>query len=193
MAAFNSRFQGQDLRAELLTDGGNEFLAIVSDRGYRVEVANAGGATILTGGGVQTTAVRNGPLPNTSPYTQNVTVRTATNQRQTDFFGLLDDLIAATKAEDREGIGHSLLGKIDDFMDNLLRQRTATGALMNRYETSQSRLKMNNISLTDLQSKVADTDLADAVTRFQMAQSIYSASLAVIARIIQPSLVDFLS
>ncbi|WP_300521466.1 flagellar hook-associated protein FlgL [Aminiphilus sp.] len=193
VAAINSRFQGQDLRAELLTDGGNEFLAIVSDRGYRVEVANAGGATILTGGGVQTTAVRNGPLPNTSPYTQNVTVRTAANQRQTDFFGLLDDLIAATKAEDREGIGHSLLGKIDDFMDNLLRQRTATGALMNRYETSQSRLKMNNISLTDLQSKVADTDLADAVTRFQMAQSIYSASLAVIARIIQPSLVDFLS
>ncbi len=121
-----------------------------------------------------------------------MTVRTAANQRQTDFFGLLDDLVAATKAEDREGIGHSLLGKIDDFMDNLLRQRTATGALMNRYETSQSRLKMNNISLTDLQSKVADTDLADAVTKFQMAQSIYSASLAVIASIIQPTLVDFL-
>jgi len=193
VAAINSRFQGQDLRAELLTDGGNQFLAIVSDRGYRVEVANAGGATILTGVGVQATAVRNGPLPDTGPYTQNVTVRTAANQRQTDFFGLLDDLIAATKAEDREGISHSLLGKIDDFMDNLLRQRTATGALMNRYETSQSRLKMNNISLTDLQSKVADTDLADAITKFQMAQSIYSASLAVIARILQPTLVDFLS
>ncbi len=193
VAAINSRFQGQDLRAELLTDGGNQFLAIVSDRGYRVEVANAGGATILTGVGVQTTEVRNGPLPDTGPYTQNVTVRTAANQRQTDFFGLLEDLVAATKAEDREGIGHSLLGKIDDFMDNLLRQRTATGALMNRYETSQSRLKMNNISLTDLQSKVADTDLADAITKFQMAQSIYSASLAVIARIIQPTLVDFLS
>lgn len=192
VAAINSRFQGQDLRAELLTDGGNQFLAIVSDRGYRVEVANAGGATILTGGGVPATEVRNGPLSDNTPYTQNVTVRTAANQRQTDFFGLLEDLIAATKAEDREGISHSLLGKIDDFMDNLLRQRTATGALMNRYETSQSRLQMNNISLTDLQSKVADTDLADAITRFQMAQSIYSASLAVIARIIQPTLVDFL-
>jgi flagellar hook-associated protein 3 FlgL len=42
-------------------------LAIVSDRGYRVEVANAGGATILTGGGVQATEVRNGPLPDTGP------------------------------------------------------------------------------------------------------------------------------
>lgn len=189
--AVNNRFQGQDLRAELVDDGGTSYLALVSDQGYHISVTDTSG-TLITGG-VQATAVRNGPLSDNTPYTQNVTVRTAANQRQTDFFGLLDDLVAATKAEDREGIGHSLLGKIDDFMDNLLRQRTATGALMNRYETSQSRLKMNNISLTDLQSKVADTDLADAITRFQMAQSIYSASLAVIARIIQPTLVDFLS
>ncbi|MDR9770411.1 hypothetical protein [Acetomicrobium sp.] len=37
-----------------------------------------------------------------------------------------------------------------------------------------------------------DTDLAEAVTKFAMAQAVYQASLATIARIIQPTLVDFL-
>ncbi|WP_029166080.1 flagellar hook-associated protein FlgL [Aminiphilus circumscriptus] len=189
--AINNRFQGQDLRAELLDDGGTSYLALLSDQGYRISVTDTSG-TLITGG-VTTTAVRNGPLSDDTPYTQNVTVRTAANQNQTNFFGLLDDLTAAITSQDREGLSNSLLGKIDDFLDNLLRQRTEVGALVQRYEKSQARLTMNTTSLTELQSKVADTDLADAITKYQMAQAIYSASLAVIAQIIQPTLVDFLS
>jgi len=64
--------------------------------------------------------------------------------------------------------------------------------LINRYENTQARLKQNNVNLTELQSKISDVDLAEAATQFQMAQAVYQASLAVIARIIQPTLVDFL-
>jgi len=127
------------------------------------------------------------------PSNQVLARRTAANQNKTDFFGVLEDLSSAITSGDTVGISDSLLSKIDAFMDNLFKVRGRVGALQLRYETSRKRLQQNDVSLQELQSKISDTDLAEAVTRFQMAQAVYQASLATIARIIQPTLVDFLS
>ena len=85
-----------------------------------------------------------------------------------------------------------MITKIDDFLDNLLKKRTQEGALLNRYQSDESRMKQNNVNITELYSKIGDIDLADAATQFAMAQSVYQASLAVMAKIVQPTLVDFL-
>ena len=77
-------------------------------------------------------------------------------------------------------------------MDNLMKRRTQAGAMLLRYENSQRRLTENNTNLTELRSQVSEPDLAEALTKFNMAQAVYRASLFTIARVVQPTLVDFL-
>jgi len=181
----NARFQSGDVRAEVVEDSpGDMRLVLWSPKGYVVKAQGD---------------VPGLPSPSASPswggvgpYNQITTVRTSADINSTDFFGLLDDLIQAVKQGDAEGISKSILPKIDQAMDDVFRIRTQTGALMKRYETSSSRLKQMNLNYNELYSKVSDTDLAEAATKFAMAQSVYQASLATIARIIQPTLVDFL-
>jgi flagellar hook-associated protein 3 FlgL len=184
VSVINARFQGQDVRAELVIEGGNDYLVLFSPRGFTIEAS--GGALV---GGTASSVSRGG----SGPSNQVLARRTAANQNETDFFGLLEDLSDAMRSGDTTGISDSLLPKIDAFTDNLFKVRGRVGALQLRYETSRKRLQQNDVSLQELQSKISDTDLAEAVTHFQMAQAVYQASLATIARIIQPTLVDFLS
>ena len=187
----NSRFQGLDVKAQLVDAGaGDQRLVLTSERGYAVTITDAPGGLNL--GALPVSTPNRGSTVTSSPYGQNVTVRTHSEESPMDFFGLLDNLAAAVRAEDREGISRSLLGDIDDYVDNLLKCRAQTGALIKRYDTSQDRLIQNNSATEELRSKVADTDLAEASTRFSMAQAVYQASLSVIAKIVQPTLVDFL-
>mgnify|MGYP001292127482 FL=1 len=179
----NARFQGGDVRAEVAeNDTGDLRLVLWSPKGYVIhaqgDVPGLPASSPIRGG--------------MGPYNQAVASRTSADIGYTDFFGLLDDLIQAVKQGDAEGISKSILPKIDEAMDGVFRIRTQAGALMKRYETSSSRLKQMNLNYNELYSKVSDTDLAEAATKFAMAQSVYQASLATIARIIQPTLVDFL-
>jgi flagellar hook-associated protein 3 FlgL len=184
VSVINARFQGQDVRAELVSEGGNDYLVLFSPRGLTIEASGG----VLVGGTASSTS-----CGGSGPSNQVLARRTAANQNETDFFGLLEDLSDAIRSGDITGISDSLLPKIDAFTDNLFKVRGRVGALQLRYETSRKRLQQNDVSLQELQSKISDTDLAEAVTRFQMAQAVYQASLATIARIIQPTLVDFLS
>jgi len=179
----NARFQSGDVRAEVAeNDTGDLRLVLWSPKGYVIhaqgDVPGLPASSPIRGG--------------MGPYNQAVASRTSADISYTDFFGLLDDLIQAVKQGDAEGISKSILPKIDEAMDGVFRIRTQAGALMKRYETSSSRLKQMNLNYNELYSKVSDTDLAEAATKFAMAQSVYQASLATIARIIQPTLVDFL-
>jgi len=46
--------------------------------------------------------------------------------------------------------------------------------------------------LNSLQAKTEDADMAELITKLKMDENVYNASLAVGARVITPSLVDFL-
>ncbi len=187
-AAINARFQGMDVKAVVVDEGAARHLVLTSPRGYRIEVGGSAQPD-LTGSATTTPSRAGAP---SLRYTQNVTVRTASDQKRTDFFGVMDNLANSVRTEDREGLSNILLKQVDDFIDNLLRCRTQEGALLKRYENNQARFKQNNIYLTELYSKISDIDMAETSTKFAMAQSIYQASLAVIAQIVRPTLVDFL-
>jgi flagellar hook-associated protein 3 FlgL len=171
-----------------VNDGGARYLGLTSPRGYSGEVSGSAQAALT--GTVPAMPSRAGSP--SARYNQNVVVRTASDTRKTDFFGVLDNLVNSVKAEDREGLSNIMLGQIDQFIDTLLKCRTSQGALLKRYENNQSRFKQNNIYITELYSKVSDIDMAETSTKFAMAQAIYQSSLAVIAKIVQPTLVDFL-
>ena len=187
-AAINARFQGMDVKAAVVDDSGARYLAITSPRGYRITVGGSAQAG-LTGTAAATQSRAGDP---SARYTQNVVTRTSSDKKSTDFFGVMDNLVNSVRAEDREGLSNIMLKQVDDFIDNLLRIRTQEGALLRRYENNQARFKQNNIYLTELYSKISDIDMAETSTKFAMAQSVYEASLAVIAKIVRPTLVDFL-
>ncbi|MDR0649738.1 MAG: flagellar hook-associated protein 3, partial [Synergistaceae bacterium] len=109
-----------------------------------------------------------------------------------DFFGVVDNLIDTVEGGNVDGISDKMLGEMDHWMSTLLKDRAIAGALISRYTTTESRYVSNGTNYTELYDKTVGIDLAEAITNFQMATSIYEASLAAIARIMQPSLLDFL-
>ena len=86
----------------------------------------------------------------------------------------------------------SLLGDIDNELNNLLRVRAGLGARMNRVELTANRLDDDNVNFTKLMSKNEDVDIAEAIMNLMNEENVYRASLATGSRVIQPSLVDFL-
>ena len=129
---------------------------------------------------------------------QNVTVEINVNGGRVfagengtvDMFAMLKNLVNDLK-NGADGID-SYLGEIGANMDNLLGIRADIGARVNRLEMTENWLTDLNINLTALSSKMEDVDMADAFTRFTSLENVYRASLSTGARIIQPSLIDFL-
>ena len=111
-----------------------------------------------------------------------------------DTSGLLatfDAMITALDAGDNEAVGN-MLGRIDDDINNILRVRSGIGARMNRLELTANRLEDDFINFTSLMSKNEDADIAEVIMNLQNEENVYRASLSAGARVIQPSLVDFL-
>ncbi len=105
--------------------------------------------------------------------------------------GNFDSLIAALSAGDNEAIS-SMIGDIDADMDNVSRVRADVGARVNRLELTANRLDTDNINFTRLMTMNEDVDAAEAIMNLKNEENVYRASLAGGARIIMPSLIDFL-
>lgn len=76
--------------------------------------------------------------------------------------------------------------------DNLLAERAALGARVNRIELVLERLKDEAVNTTSLLSKNEDADVAAVITELKTQENVHRAALGAGARIIQPSLMDFL-
>ncbi|CAM3521181.1 flagellar hook-associated protein FlgL [Brevibacillus invocatus] len=81
---------------------------------------------------------------------------------------------------------------MDDQFDNLLAERATLGASVNRVELIAERLDTQEVSITGLMSKNEDADMAKVMTDLKTQESVHNAALGAGARIIQPTLLDFL-
>ncbi len=95
-------------------------------------------------------------------------------------------------AEGRMRLSESDIEAFDEAVDDNLTVRSELGAKMNRLEMMEGRLEDNIINLRSLRSENEDVDIAKAVMEMRMEESVYQASLATGARVMQPTLVDFL-
>lgn len=105
-------------------------------------------------------------------------------------FTVLSDIASDFKSSNKSTTDH--LGKLDNQMDNLLKERSELGARVNRMELSMSRIDGMEISTTSLLSKEEDVDIAKVIIDLKAQENVQRAALSVGARIIQTSLVDFL-
>jgi flagellar hook-associated protein 3 FlgL len=105
---------------------------------------------------------------------------------------LLDKIATDLQSGNRAALGNADLQGVDDMLDQLSAARAQVGARTNRLETQQTRLKDTELNVEDLLSKTEDADMAKAMVDFSMQQSIYQSALQSGARVLQPSLLDFL-
>lgn len=81
---------------------------------------------------------------------------------------------------------------IGQQFDKLLAERASLGANVNRVELIAERLKSQEVSITGLMSKNEDANMAEVMTDLKTQESVHQAALGSGARIIQPTLLDFL-
>lgn len=108
-----------------------------------------------------------------------------------NIFTTLKEMSAALRSGDEEAVG-ALISKVDSRFQKISESYSDLGAKANRIDLVESRLGDSTYNLTGLLSKTEDIDFAEVITKFKMEESIYEATLSMGAKIIQPSLVDFL-
>lgn len=76
--------------------------------------------------------------------------------------------------------------------DKIINLRSEVGARVNRVDLIDQRLQDLNFNLTSLQSKTEDTDMAETIMKYNQEEAVYQASLSTGAKIISPTLIDYL-
>jgi len=127
-------------------------------------------------------------------------VKVAVNVNGPDAFGTTGDsvfdhlsaLAAALRSNDTAGITAGV-SSISADANRVNTVRSEVGARENRLDAAGTAAKNTQLSLTSSIGKLENVDLAEATVNLQAQQVTYQASLAATARVIQPSLLDFLN
>ena len=125
-----------------------------------------------------------------------------------DLWKTLDDIeahLTSTDPADQEKLTHSYtagappatvqsdLDRLDAHALNIQNRLSEIGARYHRVEQMQERAEDNLLTLSSNLSEVENIDLPKTIVALQLQQTAYQAALAATAKVIQPSLVDFLS
>lgn len=111
----------------------------------------------------------------------------------TGIIGMLDNL--KTVLNDPNSTGNTIsshLSQVEAQQDALLAARSELGAKQNRVEMMENRLSTQEVIATKLMSNNEDIEYEKTITDLITQESVHRAALSVGARIIQPTLVDFL-
>ncbi|MEV0896862.1 flagellin [Actinoplanes sp. NPDC049802] len=122
---------------------------------------------------------------------EEVTVNGSTVPNEAQLFRVLDSLAAAMRDGNAEGInaGLSNLDKATEILNSTL---SDVGARYNRVEQMKQSAEDRLMSVSSQLSDIEDVDLPKAIMELQLQQTSYQAALAATAKVIQPSLIDFL-
>lgn len=107
-------------------------------------------------------------------------------------FDVLIQLKNDLTSKDQERVGGKDLGDIDQALENLLRYRSVVGAKMNRLENHEHRVAFDKTFMTELLANNEGVDFPEAIMNLKWLENVHSYAMNVGARIIRPSLLDFL-
>jgi flagellar hook-associated protein 3 FlgL len=106
-------------------------------------------------------------------------------------FSLLKQLKTALESGTSQDVGN-LLSKFDSRLEKMLQARAEVGAKTNRVKMTSSRLDDLIQNTETLLSNTEDADMTKLIVDLKAAENVHQASLQVGARIITPTLLDFL-
>lgn len=123
-------------------------------------------------------------------FSQGVTMDVATTgDKLMNIFSVLTD-ISNDLGSDKSPGDH--LVELDTEIDNILNLRAEVGSKSNRLNAMNDKNEEETYNMTELLSKTEDIDIAEKVMEYKVMESIYTASLQTGAKILQPSILDFL-
>lgn len=99
-----------------------------------------------------------------------------------------DDLIAGDQLE----ISGRDLGNLDSALENVLRFRAEVGAKQNRMEEHTKRVAWDKTYMQELLAESEGIDVAESIMNLKWLESVHQYALNVGARVIKPTLVDFI-
>jgi len=85
-----------------------------------------------------------------------------------------------------------LIGLIQDSQNHLLTRTAEIGGRQRRLELLEARYAQDVLNYEQMRSDSEDADMAEVIMYLKMAETVYQAALSAGARIIQPTLMDFL-
>lgn len=133
--------------------------------------------------------------PNSSFTIEDVSGGTAARNLgifgSSDMVGSFYVLANAMENNDTEAIG-SLLDNFDLSIDHVLNSRAVNGSKGVRLESTMNRLYSQEFMFTERLSELEDADLTKVISDLSIYENNYQAALMASAKIIQPSLLDFL-
>lgn len=146
----------------------------------------------------QETAALNVEINSNTVIDLNIIQASGTNAEDAEdqvflpIFNVLSGIIQDIKNDD-PGALNQRLGELEDALDGLLNARAEVGAKLHRVALAEERLKDLHLNLNKMLSNIQDIDVAEAIVNLKNEENGYRVALAVGARIIQPTLVDFLN
>lgn len=111
-----------------------------------------------------------------------------------DLRDILEKIVEHLESQDDDKIKEITKGDLealDEVMDNTLKLRSQVGAKGNRMESGLEKNKEENFNLKEILSKTEDIDLAEKTMEFAVAISVYMSALQTSARVLQPTLMDY--
>ncbi|ACX68077.1 flagellar hook-associated protein FlgL [Paenibacillus sp. FSL H8-0457] len=108
-----------------------------------------------------------------------------------NLFSILNRVQAALTIDDKAA-ARTELDNLSSRLSKINEARSEIGAKTNRVDLIFNRLGDLEINLTAMQAKVEDADYAETIMKLKQDESVYQASLATSAKIMQISLLDYL-
>jgi len=118
----------------------------------------------------------------------NINPNNVFSQQLFDTLQQIENTLKGTSAGNLD----NLLKDLDNHMNSVLAERAELGARVNRLELIEQRLSTQQVIAQQMISDNEDADIEKVITDLKTQESVHRAALAVGARIIQPTLVDFL-
>ncbi|KGK86052.1 flagellar hook-associated protein FlgL [Clostridium sp. HMP27] len=98
--------------------------------------------------------------------------------------------------ENTSSASDALSGKdledMDAIINNILKLRSQVGAKTNAMDSAKEKNLDENLNLTEILSETEDIDITEKTMQFATAQTVYIAALQTSAKVIQPTLMDYL-
>jgi flagellar hook-associated protein 3 FlgL len=109
----------------------------------------------------------------------------------TQLFAVLKDISDKIRSGDKNGLNQSIQN-LDSAGDLLKSTLSDVGARYNRITQMKQSAQDRLLTVTSQLSDIEDVDLPKTIMELQVQQTSYQAALAASAKVIQPSLIDFL-
>lgn len=114
------------------------------------------------------------------------------NVFSSQMFGDIQSLVKAMKEGASGEQLDSYIGNIDTHLQNVITERSELGARSNRVEMIESRVSSQEITAKKIMSENEDIDAEKVIIELTSHETLLRASLSVGAKIMQPTLMDFL-